>query len=132
MTTNPTPKPPVGFGNPGKELWKAMVADIGSGWRLDARDIHLLGQAFRIEDQIRDPEAVIGAEGLSVPGSRAQATVHPRLAEARQLRRSVLPRFTCGTGSLGGGFLMGRSVRVGAAPLEFEELLDLVCGLTPD
>src|SRR5829696_6551801 len=86
MATNPTPKPPVGFGNPGKELWKAMVADIGSGWRLDARDIHLLGQAFRIEDQIRDLEAVIGAEGLSVPGSRAQATVHPCLAEARQLR----------------------------------------------
>jgi len=27
---------------------------------------------------------------------------------------------------------MGRSVRVAAAPLEFEELLDLVCGLTPD
>jgi P27 family predicted phage terminase small subunit len=78
--------PPTGLRKAGKKLWKAILADIGVGWRLDARELHLLERACRVEDELRDLEAAIDRDGPMAEGSRGQPTVHPALTEARQLR----------------------------------------------
>ena len=78
---------PTGLQSAGKELWKSILADVGPGWRLDARDLHFLDQACRIEDEMRELERIVDKEGLTTNGSRGQVTVHPALAEARQLRQ---------------------------------------------
>jgi phage terminase small subunit len=86
LTGRDTPKPPEGLQTAGKALWRAILADIGPGWRLDARELHLLERSCRIEDELRELERVIDAEGLTTAGSRGQTTIHPALSEARQLR----------------------------------------------
>ena len=86
MTGEPKPKPPTELGNAGQRLWSAIVADVGRGWRLDARELHLLERACRIEDELRQLERVIDADGLTTAGSRGQTIIHPALSEARQLR----------------------------------------------
>ena len=44
---------PTALGAAGKRLWKAITADIEPGWRLDARELHLLERACRVEDEVR-------------------------------------------------------------------------------
>jgi P27 family predicted phage terminase small subunit len=80
------PAAPKALGAAGKRLWKSIAADIEPGWRLDARELHLLERACRIEDEVRDLERVVDKDGLVTTGSRGQAVVHPALTEARQLR----------------------------------------------
>jgi P27 family predicted phage terminase small subunit len=77
---------PKALGTAGKRLWKAIVDDIEPGWRLDARELHLLERACRVEDEVRALEAAIDRDGPMAEGSRGQATVHPAISEARQLR----------------------------------------------
>jgi Phage terminase, small subunit len=86
VTDKTPPKPPEGLRSAGKSLWKAILADLGQGWRLDARELHFLERSCRIEDELRELERVIDADGLTTAGSRGQTTIHPALAEARQLR----------------------------------------------
>jgi P27 family predicted phage terminase small subunit len=78
--------PPKTLGAAGKRLWKSIAADIEPGWRLDARELHLLERACRIEDEVRELERVVDQDGLVTTGSRGQPAVHPALTEARQLR----------------------------------------------
>lgn len=86
MTDKTTPKPPESLRDAGKSLWKAIIADLGQGWRLDARELHFLERSCRIEDELHELERVIDTDGLTTAGSRGQTTIHPALAEARQLR----------------------------------------------
>jgi hypothetical protein len=81
-----TEKPPSGLDAAGKRLWKSILADVGAGWRLDARELHLLERACRVEDELRLLEAAIDRDGPMTTGSRGQPTIHPALIEARQLR----------------------------------------------
>jgi hypothetical protein len=78
--------PPGGLQEAGERLWTAILSDVGPGWRLDAREPHLLERACRVEDELRALEAVIDRDGMMSTGSTGQAVVHPALAEARQLR----------------------------------------------
>jgi hypothetical protein len=59
---------------------------LAEGWELDARELHLLERACRCADELDDLEAAVDADGVVVKGSRGQASVHPALSEARQLR----------------------------------------------
>ena len=79
-------EPPAELGDAGQRLWTSIVDDVGEGWRLDAREVHLLERACRVEDELRELERVIDDDGLMSTGSAGQPTIHPALAEARQLR----------------------------------------------
>jgi P27 family predicted phage terminase small subunit len=77
--------PPAGLGDEGRKLWEAVVAAVRRGWRLDARDLHWLAQACRIEDTIVELEVVLSRDGEMTVGSKGQPVVHPAVAELRQL-----------------------------------------------
>jgi hypothetical protein len=79
-------KPPAGLQTAGKKLWSAITADVESGWRLDARELHLLERASRVEDEVRALEKLVDKDGPVSEGSSGQPVVHPALVEARQLR----------------------------------------------
>jgi hypothetical protein len=79
-------KPPAGLDSAGKRLLKAITADIAPGWRLDARELHLLERACRVEDELRILETAVDRDGPMTTGSRGQVAIHPALSEARQLR----------------------------------------------
>jgi hypothetical protein len=81
--TNP---PPEGLREAGKALWTEFLGDVGDGWTLDARELHLLQRACRCADELDDLERAVDEDGVVVRGSRGQATAHPALSEARQLR----------------------------------------------
>src|SRR5215208_779620 len=85
--TNP---PPEGLREAGKALWTEFLGDVGDGWTLDARELHLLQRACRCADELEDLERAVDADGVIVEGSRGQPTVHPALSEARQLRLAQL------------------------------------------
>ena len=78
--------PPKGLDDAGKRLWTAILSDVGPGWRLDARELHLLERACRVEDELRELERVIDRDGMMATGSAGQTVIHPALAEPRQLR----------------------------------------------
>jgi P27 family predicted phage terminase small subunit len=78
--------PPTGLRKAGKRLWKSITADVGHGWRLDARELHLLERACRVEDELRILEEAVDTSGPMVSGSKGQPVVNPALVEARQLR----------------------------------------------
>jgi len=80
---HPTPK---ALGAPGRRLWRSVVRDLAEGWRLDARELHLLERACRIADELCALEQAVDDEGVTVAGSRGQTVAHPALSEARQLR----------------------------------------------
>lgn len=84
------PGPPPDLQAPGKALWKAIVGDLADGWELDARELHLLHRAARCADEVAELEAAVDRDGATVAGSRGQVTVHPAIAEARQLRLTEL------------------------------------------
>jgi P27 family predicted phage terminase small subunit len=77
---------PTGLGIAGKCLWKSIIGDVPKGYELDSRELHLLSKACRCADELAALEAVVDKDGVVVTGSRGQATAHPALVEARQLR----------------------------------------------
>jgi hypothetical protein len=77
-----TESPPDGLQDAGKALWTEILDEVGEGWTLDARELHLLQRACRCADELADLEQAVDADG----GSRGQPAVHPALAESRQLR----------------------------------------------
>jgi hypothetical protein len=83
-------RPPVGLGAAGKALWKSILADVGEGWRLDARERDFLARACRCADELGALEAVVDRDGATVAGSRGQLVTHPALSEARQVRLVLL------------------------------------------
>jgi P27 family predicted phage terminase small subunit len=78
------------LGAEGKRLWKSIVGDLDEDWRLDARDLAYLAQAARCADELAELKAVIARDGSTVEGSKGQTRVHPAVAEARQLRLTLL------------------------------------------
>lgn len=81
-----TAKPPDGLGPPGRALWRKVSADVADGWRLDARDEHLLRGACRAADVIAALERAVKRDGEVVKGSKGQTRLHPALTEARMQR----------------------------------------------
>jgi hypothetical protein len=94
MTTNPKkpvrPKPPSDLKTAGKKLWKSILDDLDPSWELDVRELHLLRQAARVEDQLVLLERAVDKGGPTVSGSAGQLIVHPAISEARQLRITQL------------------------------------------
>lgn len=82
---NPYPLP-RGLGVAGKALWRNVTAEVDADWRLDARDLALLGEAARTADDLAALERAVKREGPLSPGSKGQVRVHPAVCEARQLR----------------------------------------------
>lgn len=87
MTPKPPapPRPPAGLGKAGAALWRAIVADVGTGWRLDSRDKQFLLSACVTADRIVALEKAIDRDGVTVKGSRGQIVPHPCISEVRQL-----------------------------------------------
>lgn len=79
-------QPPKKLAAAGKALWRSILADLDEGWELDAREHYLLERACRCADELAELEKAVDRDGPTVDGSRGQLTVHPALAEARQLR----------------------------------------------
>jgi hypothetical protein len=77
---------PEGLRDAGKALRTEILNDVADGWTLDARELHLLRRACRCADELVELERVVDEEGVVVRGSRGQATAHPALGEAHQLR----------------------------------------------
>src|SRR5215216_1650018 len=81
-----TSKPPTGLQKAGDGSGRRSSTTSGQEGRLDARELHLVERACRVEDELRQLEAVVDHDGMMSTGSTGQAVVHPALAEARQLR----------------------------------------------
>jgi hypothetical protein len=81
-----TKRPPTGLGTAGTALWNEIIGDLGDGWRLDARELHLLERACRCADELLALQVAVDRDGVTTTGSRGQTVTHPALAEARQLR----------------------------------------------
>jgi hypothetical protein len=77
---------PAALRSAGRALWESILGDLGAGWELDARELHLLERACRCADDLAALEAAVDTDGATVKGSRGQTVVHPALSEARQLR----------------------------------------------
>ena len=86
MEWNVTSPPPEALREAGKALWTEVLGELGEGWALDARELHLLQRACRCADELEDLERAVDQDGVVVRGSRGQASAHPGLAESRQLR----------------------------------------------
>lgn len=80
------PKPPAALKVAGKALFNDIINDLSDDWELDSREIYLLTRACRCADEMATLEKVIDKDGPTVEGSRGQVTMHPAIAEARQLR----------------------------------------------
>jgi hypothetical protein len=82
MERDVTTPPPEGLRDAGEALWTNFLGDVGEGWALDARELHLLRQACRCADELAELESAVDDDGVVVRGSRGQA--RPRTAEARR------------------------------------------------
>lgn len=74
------------LGPAGTALVQSIVDDLQDGWELDARELHLLQRAGRVEDELAMLQDVVDREGVVIAGSRGQTIAHPALSESRQLR----------------------------------------------
>jgi P27 family predicted phage terminase small subunit len=90
MTASARPEPPINLGEAGIRLWGSILADLDDSWQLDARELHLLERACRVEDEMRKLEAVVDQEGATSTGSKGQVVVHPAVLEGRQLKLAQL------------------------------------------
>lgn len=64
----------------------AFSARVLAEFELTDSGLALLSEACRVLDTIDALSALVDADGLTVPGSRGQTTVHPAVAEIRQQR----------------------------------------------
>jgi P27 family predicted phage terminase small subunit len=83
-------RPPRGLGAAGKQLWKAIQAELPDGIELDGREAELLARACSAADHILELERAVAADGVTVAGSRGQVTVHPALVEIRGQKLAML------------------------------------------
>jgi P27 family predicted phage terminase small subunit len=88
--TESRPSPPKSLGEPGAALWATILSDLEADWQLDARELHLLERACRCEDEMRELEKAVDAEGATARGSKGQVVAHPGILEARQLKLAQL------------------------------------------
>lgn len=80
------PRPPAGLGDAGKRLWTAILADVPAEFELPPRELHLLGRACRVADEIALLEASIDETGVTVRGSRGQPVLNRAMEEVRLAR----------------------------------------------
>lgn len=57
---------PDTLGPAGRQLWEAVIGDLGDNWELDARDLAYLGQACRCADELVELEDAIDSDGITV------------------------------------------------------------------
>lgn len=73
---------PSGLGPRGRRLWRQVLA----GYELSDAEAAVLLEACRTADLVDRLHEQLGAEPLTVEGSRGQPAVHPIAAELRQQR----------------------------------------------
>lgn len=76
---------PAGLRDAGRNLWAAIADDF----ELDQREQALLATACRQADDVANLEALLAAEGLSVPGSKGQPRLSAVVSELRQGRLAL-------------------------------------------
>lgn len=81
---------PAHLGDAGKRLWSEVRDDHAID---DAAGRALLLRACEALDRLRQAQAVIAAEGLTVPGYRKQPRPHPLLAIESEQSRILLACF---------------------------------------
>lgn len=84
---------PAGLGTAGRALWSRLTADPAPGERIifSAAELVTLEMAARSADLVADLEALLGADGLVVTGSKGQPKLSGAVAELR-LQRAALAR----------------------------------------
>jgi hypothetical protein len=70
----------------GCALWTSIVADLGDGWRFDARELAILTAAARQADTVADLEAAVAADGIMVRGAAGQTRLNAAVVELRKGR----------------------------------------------
>ena len=73
----------------GKAVWRRVLADLGDGWELDARELLILESACRQADGNAQLEAAIDADGVTVRGSMGQPRLNAMVTELRQGRLAL-------------------------------------------
>jgi P27 family predicted phage terminase small subunit len=82
-----TPPAPSGLSAEASELWRRTLAEFA----FDAgADLTLLRELCATLDRLREVQAGIKAQGLTVTGSQGQPRLNPLLAHEDQLRRTLL------------------------------------------
>jgi P27 family predicted phage terminase small subunit len=87
MATKRPPKPPQHLRGEAADLWRRTLDEYEF---TDAASLAILRQACETLARIREVQAVIAADGLTVEGSKGQRRPHPLLATEDMLRRSLL------------------------------------------
>jgi hypothetical protein len=92
------PRVPPDLADPGKKLWRAIIADAQDvGIVLNAVELAQLKAACAIECRIAVLEAELAAQEIGSTGSTGQAVLNPLIAEIRmqtQLKSQTLGRLT--------------------------------------
>lgn len=89
MSRLAAPDPPVDLSEPSQALWPRMVADLRAVTGAAEVDLLLLADLLRAVDRLSAVRDVLGAEGLTVPGSKGQTRGHPLLTVEASLRAEV-------------------------------------------
>lgn len=66
-----------------------MLADLGDGWELDARELLILESACRQADSNAALEAALAEDGVTVKGSMGQRRLNAAVTELRQGRLAL-------------------------------------------
>jgi hypothetical protein len=80
------PRPPRALGRAGRALWRAILTDVPAEYELAARELHILGRACRVADEVDLLERSIDEVGVVVRGSRGQPVLNRALEEVRLAR----------------------------------------------
>jgi phage terminase small subunit len=87
MTKAPKrPKPPRNLDAAGKQIWKALQADLPDDWEMTAREVELLHLAARQADLVAELEEALAEEGITVAGAAGQRRMNAVATELRQSR----------------------------------------------
>lgn len=81
---------PAHLGEHGRRLWREIIADHGID---DAAGRAMLLRACESMDRLRQAQAQIAADGLTVKGYRGQVRPHPLLAVESEQSRILLACF---------------------------------------
>lgn len=81
---------PVHLGADGRRLWRDLIADHGID---DAAGRAMLLRACEALDRLRQVQAQIATDGLTVRGYRGQVRPHPLLATEAEQTRIILACF---------------------------------------
>jgi hypothetical protein len=85
------PRAPIGAGDAGKRLWRAVTSDF----ELGEHEMVLLRQAVRVADICEALQAVVDREGALTTTRLGETRAHPALVELRNQRILLARLIVC-------------------------------------